>query len=283
MNRRLSIVTPCFNAARYIEETVQSVLDNTVLADGGTNLEYIVFDGGSSDGTQDIVARLFEAERRENVSLTLVSEPDQGMYDALAKGLRRVDGDVIGYLNAGDLYSPHAFEIVIEVMEDPAVLWLCGLQVAYNERSHLMTARLPYCFRQSLIECGAYGTSLPAIQQESTFWRANLMEGIDFDQLAQFRLAGDFYLWHAFNSMAQLFIVEAWLAGFKRHRNQLSENLLEYRAEIAQIARRPSLLDRCRIWHDAVYWHAPNRFKRRYSGGTHITFDPVTQRYGRAT
>lgn len=277
----ISILTPCFNAARYIEETVRSVLDNAALNDGGARLEYIVCDGGSNDGTQAIVERLFSAERRENVSVSLYSEPDNGMYHALAKGLRRATGDIVGYLNAGDLYSRHAYEVVLEVMEHPSVQWLCGLQVTYNERSHLTGARLPFRFRRSLIECGAYGRQLPAIQQESTFWRRDLMRGLDFERLARFRLAGDFYLWRTFSHVAQLFIVEAWLGGFKRHRDQLSENLSEYRAELSQIARRPTWTDSLGTWRDFAIWHAPNRYKRRWSGDTHFAFDPVTQRYAR--
>ena len=93
---KFTVVTACKNAARYIEETVTSVLSQSVFLSGHCELEYLVCDGASTDGTQDLV-RPYERK-----GVTLISEPDAGLYAALAKGLQRATGDYVAYLNAGD-------------------------------------------------------------------------------------------------------------------------------------------------------------------------------------
>jgi glycosyltransferase involved in cell wall biosynthesis len=89
---RLSVITPSLNQARYIEETLDSVAALPV------EHEHIVIDGGSTDGTVELL------QAREDSSLTWVSEPDRGQTDAVNKGLERARGDYIGWINADDAY-----------------------------------------------------------------------------------------------------------------------------------------------------------------------------------
>ena len=91
---RVSIVTVCFNAATTIQNTVQSVRVQTYGC-----LEHIVVDGGSTDGTQDLVAK-----HNGRIS-KFVSEPDEGIYDAMNKGIRMADGEFVAFLNADDMYA----------------------------------------------------------------------------------------------------------------------------------------------------------------------------------
>ena len=90
---KVSIITVCFNSSKTIEETIQSVLSQDY-----PNIEYLVIDGGSIDGTQTII------QKYQGKIASWVSEPDQGMYAAMNKGISMATGDVIGILNSDDVY-----------------------------------------------------------------------------------------------------------------------------------------------------------------------------------
>lgn len=99
---KISIITVCYNAGKTIEKTIQSVLSQTY-----ENIEYIIIDGISTDNTLEIIKKY-----RHNIS-TLVSEKDQGMYDALNKGITLATGDIVGILNADDVFASN--NIVTEI------------------------------------------------------------------------------------------------------------------------------------------------------------------------
>jgi glycosyltransferase involved in cell wall biosynthesis len=92
---KISVITPCFNSMRTIAETLRSVSEQQYL-----NLEHIVIDGGSTDGTLELL--------RQAPGLTWTSERDGGIYDAINKGIRRASGEIIGILNSDDRYRPGA-------------------------------------------------------------------------------------------------------------------------------------------------------------------------------
>jgi glycosyltransferase involved in cell wall biosynthesis len=112
---RISIVTPCFNSEDYLEETINSVLDQNY-----SNLQYIIIDGGSQDRSPEII------KKYERYLDYWISEPDQGQSDAISKGLSRSDGDVFNWLNADDTYRPNALNIVGEYFMDPDINVLAG-------------------------------------------------------------------------------------------------------------------------------------------------------------
>jgi len=97
----LSIVTPCLNRARFIEEAIQSVVEQDYPC-----VEHIVVDGGSSDGTLDILKKFPQ--------LRVISEPDKNLYDALNKGVRASQGEIVGHLNSDDVYEKNIFAFVAE-------------------------------------------------------------------------------------------------------------------------------------------------------------------------
>lgn len=99
----VSIITVCLNAADTIEQTITSVLNQNF-----SHLEYIIIDGGSMDGTLEII------NKYRNRLAHVVSEPDNGIYDAFNKGLALATGDVIGILNADDQYAPWTLDQIAE-------------------------------------------------------------------------------------------------------------------------------------------------------------------------
>jgi glycosyltransferase involved in cell wall biosynthesis len=255
--KRFHIVTPCRNAERWIAETIESVLGQSAVLSGRAELRYLVLDGASSDRTVEI-ARSFT-----HPGLEVRSEPDAGMYDALARGLQSVQGATCAYLNAGDLYSRQAFDAVLDLVESRGVRWLTGMEIAHNEKSQVIHAQLPYRYRARLFACGAYGRMLPFVQQESTFWDASLHAEVDFERLRRFRYAGDYYLWHSFARRATLCIAQAHLGGFRVHAGQQSaEHMPEYLAEMRSICRAPGPADYVVAQCDRVLWSAPVRLKK---------------------
>jgi len=100
---KVSIITVCFNSAKTIEQTIKSVLSQTY-----NNIEYIIIDGCSTDGTLDIIKKY-----KDDISYW-VSEPDNGIYDAMNKGLAKATGDVIGIINSDDWYDAETVANVVE-------------------------------------------------------------------------------------------------------------------------------------------------------------------------
>ena len=91
---KISLITVCKNSKDSIERTIQSVLSQTY-----KNIEYIIIDGASSDGTLSIINNY-----KNKVSL-IISENDNGVYDAMNKGLKHANGDIIGFINADDFFA----------------------------------------------------------------------------------------------------------------------------------------------------------------------------------
>ena len=105
-NIKVSIITVCFNSEKTIRRTIESVLYQTY-----PNIEYIIVDGKSTDGTVDIVKEYLPAFQKR---LRYVSERDKGIYDAMNKGIRLSAGDVIGIINSDDFYEPDAVENIVK-------------------------------------------------------------------------------------------------------------------------------------------------------------------------
>ncbi len=113
---KISLITVCYNAKNTIEHCIQSVA-----AQSYKNLEYIIIDGGSTDGTVEIINQY-----RERVNIFL-SEPDQGIYDAMNKGIKLAGGDIIGMLNADDSFADSGvLAAVAEAFQQPDALITYG-------------------------------------------------------------------------------------------------------------------------------------------------------------
>jgi glycosyltransferase involved in cell wall biosynthesis len=155
---RLSIITPSFQQAAFIEKTLRSVLDQ-----GYENLEYLVVDGGSTDGSAEII------ERYADRLAWWVSEPDDGQTHALNKGLERATGEVIAYINSDDYYRPGAFAAAMDALRGTDALWVAGdARFVFSDGSpdHVWHAELPATRHRFWWAAGPWG-----VPQAATFWR----------------------------------------------------------------------------------------------------------------
>ena len=251
---KFTIVTACRNSASHLPETIESVLNQSALALGLAEVEYFIVDGASTDATAEVVSRY------RHDSIVFTSEPDAGLYDAVAKGFARSNGDVLAYLNAGDIFHEHAFRVVSEVMTHDSVEWICGYQLKINEAGEVIAVVRPPRYRREFILNGTYLKGFPyaGIQQEGIFFRRKLLDIVDLEKLKRFRLGGDYFIWTELARRAELHTVLSFLGAFRVHRGQLSEGLEAYRHD-AQICTRPETL-RERITR---YWeyHSPSFLK----------------------
>jgi glycosyltransferase involved in cell wall biosynthesis len=216
----ISIITPVYNLAAYLETTMRSVLETPI-----AGLEYIVMDGGSTDGSVEIIRRY--ADRLAYWQ----SEPDEGMYDAINKGFERSTGEIMGWLNADDIYFPWTLRLVQRIFADfPEVEWLTTMHpvlLSVDEVPYTLTTIHGYDRRQALRGLYIGGSSRVArsfIQQESTFWRRSLWDRAGSSLNTRYQLAADYELWMRFFSYAELVGVRSPLAGFRTRPGQLSGN-----------------------------------------------------------
>lgn len=276
--RKISVITPCYNAEKYILETFESVVTQTAITSKKLELEYIICDGHSSDETLEILKKL--KSRYSDFNIIIISEKDKGMYDALAKGLIKASGDYCAYINAGDFYSKTAFDVVLELFNDSKINWLTGFNVMYNENSQMVYCVLPFKYSSRLIRRGLYnGKILPFIQQESTFWRTSLNKNINFGKLSSYKFAGDYFIWNEFAKITNLYIVESYLGGFKVHRGQLSENLSKYLEEVRAISQNPHLVDYFQAIYYRFMWQMPPIIKKIFNNNRLFRFDFASQQW----
>jgi glycosyltransferase involved in cell wall biosynthesis len=161
---RISVITPSLNQASFLERTLTSVLHQ-----GYPNLEYIVIDGGSTDGSVDIL------ERYDGHLAYWVSEPDRGQADAINKGLRAATGDIVSYINSDDYYLPGALAAVADAMADRAARWVvgqCRYEYADGTLETLFRPQPPSMPRRTMIRESWY------VPQASSFWRKNVFSEV---------------------------------------------------------------------------------------------------------
>jgi glycosyltransferase involved in cell wall biosynthesis len=184
MPLKLSIITPSFNQGRFLEETILSVLNQ-----GYEPLEYIVVDGGSSDESVSIIRRY------EHRLAYWVSEKDRGQVHAINKGMEKVTGDIVAFINSDDVYLPGAFNAVMNYFADhPQSEWVCGDTIMFGEghETHLIRSNVP----RSAAHCLSWAYRAP---QPGHFWKTELVRSgfqerwnydFDHDMYVRLLLAG---------------------------------------------------------------------------------------------
>jgi len=262
---KISIVTPSYNQVEFLEQTIRSVLQQ-----GYPELEYVVIDGASSDGSTECLDRCSSALHY------CVSERDDGLGHALNKGFAHTTGDVMAWLNSDDMYTPWALGVVAEIFQRfPHVEWLMGLNAWWN-RNGVMTKvrRVNKNMYDYLLGDFAW------IQQESVFWRRSLWDkaGGHIDQTYELMVDGE--LWTRFFLHAPLYTVDAVLGGYRSHgtnRAKLHYDrcLMEMRRAIAGMVPLvdPQTLTIAKIL-------ASLRVEKRRVGQPHLDDMELCRRYG---
>jgi hypothetical protein len=233
------VVTPCLNAAPHIGETIHSVVGQA----GAFSIRYHVQDGGSTDGTIEIIKRwqnLLETGQFPvmclGVSLSMHDTPDDGMYEAVAKGFDHLapsSHDLMTWINADDRLAPSAMTSVASVFKDLPQIELVGGRTALMEEDGSFSEILPpNAYSRECMAAGLYdGRILPFIMQEGTFWRARLWHqagGVD----PGFKLAGDWDLWRRFADRADYITLDKVTGFHRRRKGQLSGDLRAYHQEL---------------------------------------------------
>jgi glycosyltransferase involved in cell wall biosynthesis len=231
---KISIVTPSFNQAKFLEATIQSVLGQ-----GYPNLEYIIVDGGSTDGSLEII-------KKYAVHLHFwCSEPDGGHYNAINKGFAHATGEIMAWLNSDDMYFPWTLRTVASIMSElPQVEWLTSLSPGiWDWQGFCLGFRQVAGYSKKAFLDGNFLPSVACIQQESTFWRRSIWEKAGGYISTDYKLASDFDLWTRFYLHTELFGVTSPMGGFRYQENQQScqkpeQYLAEAQASLANMRTR---------------------------------------------
>lgn len=208
---KISIVTPSYNQGQFIEEAILSVLNQ-----GYEDFEHIIIDAGSNDGTIDIL--------KKYKHLDWVSEPDKGQSDALNKGFKKAKGDVIGWLNADDVYLPGAFKVVEESFRNNSVDALYGnyyfIDKAGNVTRRIVTQNSSKWM--SIVCCYIPSTTF--------FFRRSIIEnGLLIDQDFHIAMDKEFFA-HIFYSGFKIRKCEFFIANFRWHDSNKSIDTREVKA-----------------------------------------------------
>ncbi len=192
--------------AGYIGQTIQSVVSQNY-----PNLEYIVIEGDSKDGTTEVINRFADKIAK------VVIEPDGGQYHAIQKGMNMATGEVLAWINADDIYCPWTLSVVSEIFSNfPDVDWITGLTTYINEAGQCVSvANTASAYPVKYIRNGWFRSYLGGyLQQESVFWRRSLWEKVGGLDLT-LSCAADFKLWTEFARHADLVTVAVPLAAFR--------------------------------------------------------------------
>lgn len=224
---RISIVTPSFNQGQFIEDTIQSVLNQEY-----ENLEYIIIDGGSTD---DSVAIIKNYESR----LTYwVSEKDRGQTHAINKGFELATGDVIAWLNSDDVYCDGALHSVSEYFENnPDCQWLAGNLLYMDAIGKVYTRKYPNS--SPLLEKSV----MFSVYQPSVFLRKSILTSIGYPR-EDFHMTMDLEWFCRIAQKYPLIIIDKDIAKFRCHADSKSSsapnsmNQKLYHKEITIIIRQ---------------------------------------------
>lgn len=215
-NKKISIITPSLNRVDMLEGVI-----NNVVMQRYPNFEHIIIDGGSTDGTQDMI--------KKYAHVRFECGPDQGMYDALNKGLNLASGEIIGFLNTDDFYAENIFWDVASNFDDESMMAVAGSAIVFYEsafgKAEIIGRYSPN--EKTLLECSTIGSNY----FNAWFFRSTLFKKFgQFD--ASYRIAGDkdFMLRLALNNLHYV-VLDKLVYQYRQHPGSLTFHDTDERRE----------------------------------------------------
>jgi len=219
----VTVVSPCLNMGKYLNETIESVLDNLRPGD-----QYFVVDGGSTDGSVELI------RAKERSLSAWISERDDGYAHALAKGFSRATGDILCWINAGDRLASGALDLARQSLERTGADLIFGDDFYFDESNRVLAYSRGYV--PNLKNAMLYGGWTPL--QDACFWRRSLYEkvgGVDPD----LKFAADYDLFLRMALCGKSAYVPSVFSGFRRHAGQKSiSGSQKYREEREKVRHR---------------------------------------------
>jgi glycosyltransferase involved in cell wall biosynthesis len=221
MSKFFSIITPVFNRPKYLEDTIKSILNQKF-----KNYEYIIVDGKSTDKTS-IILNKYKSRIR------IISEKDNGMYDAIKKGFAVAKGKYFMWVNSDDfLIDDYSLLRVYNYLRKYKREWIIGNTSFTDETKKNVKTYFPLFYPKFIIKAGlAHSCFWGFIQQENTIFSEKLYNksgGIN----KNYKMAGDFDLWKKFASLDKPTSVPISIAVQRKWAGQLTKNMDFYYSEI---------------------------------------------------
>lgn len=208
---KISIITPTLNQSAFIEETIRSVIDQNY-----PNLEYIIVDGGSTDGTLEII-------KKYSKFLSYISEPDNSQSDAINKGIKLSTGEIMAYLNSDDVYLPNCLNKVGEYfLKNPESKIITGKCINIDGEGN-KTRSFITRYKNILLKFeNRYLLQITNfISQPATFWRKELSNSIGFFD-TNLRYAMDYDYWLRISEFHKIYFYDEFLAKFRIYSKSIS-------------------------------------------------------------
>lgn len=138
MGNKVSVITVCFNSETTIRRTIESLLNQT-----SSDFEYIIIDGLSTDSTLSVAEEYRDKFEAKHIPYRIYSEKDDGIYDAMDKGIIMAKGNVIGIINSDDWYEPNAIEVALsEYKKNPYDICMCSLYLWQGDRNKVKKPKI---------------------------------------------------------------------------------------------------------------------------------------------